>query len=244
MTIAWLDSVMSATSTTPFFRYWPRVAIILLWAVSSPSNAQQRYHNDYDTGSSRDSAPRHNDERGSHNRNDADQRGNRGAVVRCESTDQGYQHCRADTRDGVQLYRQLSKNACRYNESWGYDRRGVWVNRGCRGDFQLYTGRSGGDGRQKDDDHTAAAVVGGAIALGVLGAVLSEKDTDNDTDRARQLMRCESDGDYRHCRAEVRNGVRLHRQLSRSSCRQNESWGYDRRGVWVDRGCRAEFSVY
>ena len=73
----------------------------------------------------------------------------------------------APTPDGVQLSRQLSKSACRYNDTWGYDRRGIWVDRGCRGDFQLYTGSSGGDGKQKDKDNTAA-IVGGAIALGIL----------------------------------------------------------------------------
>ncbi len=169
-------------------------------------------------------------------------RGGHGATIRCESTNQSYRHCRADTRDGVQLYRQLSKSACRYNDTWGYDRRGVWVDRGCRGDFQLHTGASGGDGKQKDKDNTAA-IVGGVIALGVLGAVLAERNKENGPDHPYQTLRCESDGDYRHCRADTRNGARLYRQLSRASCRYNDTWGYDRRGVWVDRGCRAEFSL-
>jgi hypothetical protein len=55
-------------------------------------------------------------------------------------------------------------------------------------------------------------------------------------------VRCESDGGYQYCRADTRNGVRLYRQLSRSSCQYNNTWGYDRRGVWVDNGCRAEFA--
>lgn len=218
---------------------WRLAAVVLLaLAGASPGNAQ-RYENDYNAD-----APRHYDERGRYERDQGERRGGRSAIVRCESTGQDYRHCRADTRDGVQLYRQLSKNACRYQESWGYDRRGIWVNRGCRGDFQLYTGRSGGDGEEKDKDNTAA-IVGGAVALGVLGAVLSENDKDrnNQADRPRQIMRCESDGDYQRCRADFRNGVRLYRQLSKASCRQNESWGYDRRGVWVDRGCRAEFAL-
>lgn len=161
------------------------------------------------------------------------------AVVRCESTDQHYRHCRANTNDGVQLHRQLSKNACRYQETWGYDRRGIWVDRGCRGDFQLYTGRSGGDGSQRDKDNTAA-IVGGVAALGVAGALLAEK---NPNERQPPwIVRCESDGGYNRCRADTRDGVRLYRQLSRSDCRYNGTWGYDRRGVWVDNGCRAEFA--
>jgi hypothetical protein len=37
--------------------------------------------------------------------------------------------------------------------------------------------------------------------------------------------------------------VQLVRQISGSPCRQDETWGYDRRGIWVDRGCRAEFVI-
>jgi hypothetical protein len=37
--------------------------------------------------------------------------------------------------------------------------------------------------------------------------------------------------------------VRLLKQNSETPCRQSESWGYDDRGIWVDRGCRADFQV-
>jgi hypothetical protein len=33
------------------------------------------------------------------------------------------------------------------------------------------------------------------------------------------------------------------REHSDSSCRQGRSWGFDRRGIWVDHGCRADFQV-
>ena len=60
-----------------------------------------------------------------------------------------------------------------------------------------------------------------------------------------QVLRCESkDGRARHCNAPVQRGVRLIRTLSDSACIQGRTWGWDRSGVWVDRGCRAEFSVY
>lgn len=59
------------------------------------------------------------------------------------------------------------------------------------------------------------------------------------------LVRCESqDGRTRHCNAAVVGGVRLIRTLSDSACIQGRTWGWDRSGVWVDHGCRAEFSVY
>ena len=43
--------------------------------------------------------------------------------------------------------------------------------------------------------------------------------------------------------ADTRGGVRLMKQRSDSPCNQGYSWGFDRGGVWVDRGCRADFAV-
>jgi hypothetical protein len=55
---------------------------------------------------------------------------------------------------------------------------------------------------------------------------------------------CSSDNARRqYCEADVRGSVRLVRQFSRSACRQNETWGFDSRGIWVDRGCGADFEV-
>jgi len=51
------------------------------------------------------------------------------------------------------------------------------------------------------------------------------------------------DGRRSFCEADTRGGVRLARQLSDSPCREGNTWGYDERGIWVDRGCRAEFEV-
>ena len=53
---------------------------------------------------------------------------------------------------------------------------------------------------------------------------------------------CASDDGRRvYCDADTRRGVRLVRQISGSPCQEGSTWGYDARGIWVDRGCRAEF---
>ncbi len=63
---------------------------------------------------------------------------------------------------------------------------------------------------------------------------------------AQQLIRCESDGNnFKFCRAGLNRGddVQLTRRFSKASCERGYSWGLERGGIWVDRGCRADFSV-
>ncbi|WP_454830566.1 DUF3011 domain-containing protein [Pseudoxanthomonas wuyuanensis] len=64
-----------------------------------------------------------------------------GQTFRCESDGNRTRQCRVDTRGGVVLVRQLSSTRCVEGRNWGYDRGGVWVSQGCRGEF-----RSGGGG--------------------------------------------------------------------------------------------------
>ncbi|WP_149195550.1 DUF3011 domain-containing protein [Luteimonas suaedae] len=54
---------------------------------------------------------------------------------------------------------------------------------------------------------------------------------------------CASEGGrHRTCPWNAAAGQpRLLRQLSSQPCVQGRTWGYDRRGLWVDNGCRAEF---
>lgn len=55
---------------------------------------------------------------------------------------------------------------------------------------------------------------------------------------------CESvDGGQKHCAVDTSHGVGLIRQISDSDCVLNRTWAYDRNGIWVSDGCRAEFAV-
>ncbi|HEV3207052.1 MAG TPA: DUF3011 domain-containing protein [Terriglobales bacterium] len=140
-------------------------------------------------------------------------------TISCSSDDGGRHYCQADTRGRVRLAQQRSQSPCREGYSWGQDGRGVWVDHGCRADFVVEGGEGGGWNRDRDR---------------------------YDRDRADpdQIISCSSDDMHRHyCAADARGGVRLLKQRSDSSCRQGYSWGYDRRGIWVDHGCRADFQV-
>lgn len=59
-----------------------------------------------------------------------------------------------------------------------------------------------------------------------------------------ERLTCESqDGGRKVCPTDTSRGVGLIQQLSGSDCVLNRSWGYDRNGIWVTNGCRAEFAV-
>lgn len=139
---------------------------------------------------------------------------NREQVVRCESPRGARNQCRVDVRGGVRLLRQLSSAPCVEGRTWGRDRAGIWVTRGCRAEFEIAP-RTGLN--LDDQDHGVMA----------------------------RVMRCEStDGQQRRCDVLIARGAQLTRQLSRSPCVEGQNWGWDRNGVWVAQGCRAEFSVW
>jgi hypothetical protein len=138
---------------------------------------------------------------------------------RCESSNGRVKHCAVSTRGGVRMVRQLSRGPCVEGSTWGYDGGGVWVAQGCRAEFEVDERHGGGHGWNGGSGHDA---YGGP-----------------------QSVRCESsDGRGRHCDVRVWRGVDLTRQLSRSPCVEGQSWGWDRRGIWVGSGCRGEFNVW
>lgn len=59
-----------------------------------------------------------------------------------------------------------------------------------------------------------------------------------------EKITCESlDGGHKPCPVDTSRGVGLLRQLSDADCVLNRTWGYDRNGIWVTNGCRADFAV-
>jgi hypothetical protein len=129
-----------------------------------------------------------------------------GQTITCSSDNGKRNYCNVDTRGGVQMVRQRSGSPCTQGQTWGWDRNGIWVDRGCRADFVV--GRGGNAG-------------GGGVG---------------------QTLTCSSDdGRRNYCDADTRGGVQMVRQRSGSPCTQGQTWGWDRNGVWVDRGCRADF---
>ena len=146
------------------------------------------------------------DDRGGGGGGDRDDRPGPGGIV-CTSNNGERVYCEAETRDGIQLVRQIGGAPCVEGRTWGFDRRGIWVDRGCRAEFR----RVPPPGRDFGERRVTCASNNG------------------------ERVFCESDN-----RGRV---VRMARQISGSPCEQGRTWGWDARGIWVDRGCRAEFVV-
>jgi Protein of unknown function (DUF3011) len=138
-----------------------------------------------------------------------------GPVISCNSNNNRRNFCPADTRGGVRLVNQRSNSPCIFNQTWGFDARNVWVDRGCRADFQAsYYGPG-------IPSFPGYPPTGGSYSI-----------------------YCSSDNGRRNfCPTDTSGGVSLARQRSNSPCVFGSSWGWDRRGVWVDRGCRADFTM-
>lgn len=92
-------------------------------------------------------------------------------TITCESRNYRYSYCRVDTDRQVTLTRQRSSTRCRLWDNWGYDHRGVWVDRGCAADFRVGRSNSGRD----------AAIAGAAIAgIAIAAAIAANKDHHDD----------------------------------------------------------------
>ena len=145
------------------------------------------------------------------------QGGNTGRNFRCESHDKRMQRCNVDTRYGVSLMRRLSNAPCIQGQTWGWDAGGVWVDNGCRAEFTIGGGYGG---------PSYPTYPGGGYGQG-------------------RTVRCESNKSrYHRCNVPVYQGVQLQHKLSDASCKQGSDWGWDRNGIWVDDGCRADFLVF
>ena len=143
-----------------------------------------------------------------------------GEAVECLSRNHSYTRCDVPWRD-ARLVRQLSDTSCIRGQNWGFDRRGLWVDRGCSGRF-VAAGRGGPE-------------------YGEGGGWRPGPGWDS-----RFAVVCESqDYRYRFCSVDLGGAGRAYvaRQISGSPCVEGRTWGWNRAGIWVDQGCAAEFNI-
>lgn len=136
--------------------------------------------------------------------------------ISCVSTNRQRTECPVDGQ--IQNVRQTSAFAggfCIQGFSWGYDQNKVWVDIGCSGTFEV------------DAVRTVAA------------APRPDRET------VVQTVDCKSSGSARErCRVDGQiQDVEPVGSFSSVPCRYGTSWGYEKRHVWVEKGCQARFSV-
>ncbi|MCB1553896.1 MAG: DUF3011 domain-containing protein [Xanthomonadales bacterium] len=98
--------------------------------------------------------------------------------VTCASDNNQYTRCRLDEPGFVTLRRQLSKTPCAQGRSWDWDRREVWVDDGCRAEFEVSTSSHGKGHSDGDAAKVAAGVIVGAAILGALAHNKDHRDDD------------------------------------------------------------------
>jgi Protein of unknown function (DUF3011)/Ricin-type beta-trefoil lectin domain-like len=76
--------------------------------------------------------------------------GNGGQSIYCASDDGRRHTCPVNTGGVVRLVTQKSGSACVQGRTWGFNRNSIWVDRGCRADFEV--GRGRGDGAYGRDN--------------------------------------------------------------------------------------------
>ena len=151
-----------------------------------------------------------------------------GATLECESRDYRFTRC-ANWGD-ARIVRQTSEAPCRRGHSWGVDRRGLWVDKGCAGLF-----RDAGYGGGRGDGHGHGGGYGGG------GGWHPGPGWDSTF-----TVRCAShDYNYNFCAVDLGGGGRayLDRQISSTACIEGRTWGANRAGVWVEGGCEGVFRI-
>lgn len=110
---------------------------------------------------------------------------------------------------------------CIEGRSWRQNRGGIQVDNGCRAVFEVRTGFGPGPGGGYPGPGGGYPGPGGGNTSIV----------------------CES-LNYRpaRCPMNTLGGVQLVRIIGGSPCRQGSTWGFERGAVWVNGGCRAQFT--
>lgn len=139
--------------------------------------------------------------------------------ISCGSSGYKLMRCRVPWRD-ARLVRQTSDSSCVRDRTWGMDRGGLWVDKGCGG---IFVEARRGDGPGYGGDWRPGPGWDTSIRV-----------------------RCASQGyKYNMCQIDTGRGssVRVERQISNTRCEQGRTWGFNRAGIWVDGGCEAVFRV-
>lgn len=145
--------------------------------------------------------------------------------LRCESRDGREQFCSASIAGDVRVARQLSSTRCTEGDNWRWQRDGISVRNGCRAEFEFRSRSTGGGW-----GGSGGGWGGSGGGWGGSGG------------RNRDRVTCQSERNREtFCPAAIGGQVVVARQLSDTACIEGRTWSWNRDGVRVRDGCRAEF---
>ncbi len=140
--------------------------------------------------------------------------------IKCWSWNYQRNRCPIDLR-GATVFKQVDQSRLcgPQNFNWGYDNTGIWVNGGCQAIFGVQYQQNGGYRPPPPPAPVAPGLGNGRV------------------------IRCESlRYQPQRCALDVYGPPQI-QQVFGGQCTRGQDWGWDRGGIWVNNGCRANFFV-
>ena len=101
------------------------------------------------------------------------------STLTCESKDNARKQCNISGDGSVRLDKQLSKTKCVEDDTWGRNMEGIWVDRGCRGQFVFTPSEASG---QYEDESSSGSTFGAGQIVTIAGAKSEDLDAVSLTD--------------------------------------------------------------
>jgi Protein of unknown function (DUF3011) len=149
----------------------------------------------------------------------------------CSSNGQ-YQECEIPGHGNphdLRIVRQYSQQPCVEGRTWGRHGNRVWVDQGCRADFEL--GREEGGDRDHDRDHQGGP--GWDRQPAYYSGSFSDGHSNCSSGQGSGAVYCQSGGAFRYA-----NPLRVN-----NLCVENRTWGVSQYGLWVADGCAGEWEI-
>jgi hypothetical protein len=107
--------------------------------------------------------------------------------ITCGSVSGRHNTCRLTEPGYVTLVKQVSGARCEQGRTWDFDRREIWVDNGCEAEFRVETWSTYGQGSHSQGSSSsgssgkdAAAIAGVLAGAAILGALVNNKDHQDD----------------------------------------------------------------
>ncbi|MBF0255863.1 MAG: DUF3011 domain-containing protein [Gammaproteobacteria bacterium] len=153
--------------------------------------------------------------------------------MECGSHQLGETRCALAERGLIELVEQVSRAFCDEGRTWGYDAEGLWTKERCRAIFRIHPKYQGQSLQRADLSPPAKPE-----------SALPPQESSLPADQIADVYCASPYNRYQHCDANTRGrSMQLVHEFSDHACDYGRTWGYNSRGIWVDRGCIGLFRM-